>query len=88
MLKSTEAKSVGGVVTLRLAGRIIGPWVVELRQICEPLVSDGSRLTLDLIEVTYADEDGAMLLASLRKRGVNLLNLTPFVEAQLQSVPT
>lgn len=87
MLK-TEAEHIGGGVTLRLAGRIIGPWVNELRQICEPLVSDGSQLALDLIEVSYADEDGALLLARLRKRGVKLLNPTPFIAAQLKSVPS
>lgn len=87
MLK-TEMENWGGTVTLRLAGRIIGPWVNELRQICEPLLSDGSRLALDLAEVSYADEDGAMLLASLGKRGVRLLNPTPFVAAQLKSVPS
>jgi len=87
MLK-TETENFGGAVTLRLTGRIIGPWVNELRQICEPLAKDGSKLALNLVEVSYADEDGAMLLASLRKRGVRLLNPTPFIAAQLKSVPS
>lgn len=86
MLK-TDTVNRGGAVTLRLTGRIIGPWVNELRQICEPMVNEGGLLALDLIEVSYADEEGTRLLASLRKRGVQLLNPTPFIAAQLKSVP-
>ena len=85
MLKISEGKRAKQTITLRLEGRVVGPWVSELRQICEPLVSDGSKLTLDLREVVFADEDGVALLASLRSRGTKLLNATPFVEEQLKS---
>ena len=85
MLKISEGKATKQTVLLRLEGRIVGPWVGELRQICEPLVSDGSKLALDLTEVTFADEAGVTLLASLRARGVKLLNAMPFVEEQLKS---
>ena len=84
MLKISESKPAKQTMTLRLEGRVVGPWVEELRQICEPLVSDGSRLALDLAEVTFADENGVALLASLRLRGVRLVNAMPFVEEQLK----
>ena len=85
MLKISEGKTTKQTELLRLEGRVVGPWVGELRQICEPLVSDGSKLALDLTEVTFADEAGVTLLASLRARGVKLLNAMPFVEEQLKS---
>jgi hypothetical protein len=85
MLKISEGKTTKQAVTLRLEGRVVGPWVGELRQICEPLVRDGSKLTLDLTEVTFADGDGVTLLADLGARGVKLLNAMPFVEEQLKS---
>ena len=85
MLKISEGKPAKQITTLRLEGRVVGPWVGELRQISEPLVSDGGKLALDLTEVTFADENGVALLASLGARGVKLLNVMPFVEEQLKS---
>lgn len=84
MLKISEGKATKQTVLLRLEGRVVGPWVGELRQICEPLVSDGSKLALDLSEVSFADENGVALLSSLKGRGTKLLNATPFVEEQLK----
>jgi len=85
MLKISEGTLGKQVITFRLEGRIVGPWVGELRQICEPLMSDGSKMVLDLAEVTFSDENGVALLASLGSRGVKLLNAMPFVEEQLKS---
>ena len=85
MLKISEGKRGKQRVTLRLEGRVVGPWVAELRQICELLLTDGSKVALDLAEVSFADEDGVALLTSLQKRGAKLLSATPFVEEQLKS---
>lgn len=73
-------------MTLRLEGRVVGPWVAELRQICESPIRDGSKLILDLAEVSFADDKGVALLSSLRSRGAKLLNATPFVKEQLKSL--
>jgi ABC-type transporter Mla MlaB component len=86
MLKISDSKRNKQSITLRLEGRVIGPWVEELRQICEPLLADGTKLTLDLAEVAFADERGAILLTSLGRRGVNLLRPLPFVAEQLKAV--
>lgn len=85
MLKISEGTPEKRVVTLRLEGTIVGPWVEELRQISEPLVSDGSGLALDLADVTFADDGGVALLTSLKTRGVQLFNVMPFVEEQLRT---
>jgi anti-anti-sigma regulatory factor len=85
MLKISEGKTTKQTLTLQLEGRVVGPWVGELRQICESLLSDGSNLVLDLAEVTFADECGTALLTSLGSRGVKLLNALPFVEEQLKT---
>lgn len=84
MLKISEGKPGKQSITLRLEGSVVGPWVGELQKICEPLMSDGSKLALDLAEVSFVDESGIPLLASLRSRGAKLLNATPFVEEQLK----
>jgi ABC-type transporter Mla MlaB component len=85
MLKISEGKRGQQTITLRLEGQVIGPWVNELRQVCELLLSDNSKVKLDLAEVSFADERGVALLVSLKSRGVKLLNATPFVEEQLKA---
>jgi ABC-type transporter Mla MlaB component len=85
MLKISEGKRTKQTTTLRLEGRVVGPWVGELRQICEPFVSDGSKLALDLTDVSFADENGIALLSNLKSRGVKLLSATPFLEEQLKA---
>jgi ABC-type transporter Mla MlaB component len=87
MLKISEGKPGKQSITLRLEGRVVGPWVGELQNFCEPLLSNERQLALDLAEVSFVDESGVPLLANLRARGAKLLNATPFVEEQLKSVP-
>jgi ABC-type transporter Mla MlaB component len=85
MLKISETKPVRRTITLRLEGRIVGPWVEELQQVCEPLVSNGCRLALDLAEVVFVDEKGVAALSGLTARGTKLINATPFVVEQLKA---
>ena len=84
MLKISQAGKPGQNFTLKLEGRVVGPRVGELKQICEPLVNNGSTLTLDLADVSFADQHGAAVLASFSQRGVRLINPTPFLTEQLK----
>lgn len=87
MLKISEGEKdpERRMVTLRLEGRVVGPWVEELRHICEPLLADKTKLALDLDEVSFADENGVTLLTSLGRRGAKLLRPSPFVSEQLKA---
>ena len=85
MLKISEAGRANHSVTLKLEGRVVGPWVGELRQICEALLTEGRTLKLDLAEVTFADTDGVAVLTDFKSRGVRFRNCSPFVEEQLKS---
>ncbi len=85
MLKISEERRANQPLTLRLEGRVVGPWVEELRQLCEPLLADETKLTLDLGEVSFADDNGVTLLTSLNRRGVMLLRPSPFVAEQLKA---
>ena len=58
MLKISQAGKADYCVTLKLEGRVVGPWVSELRQVCETHLSEGRSLKLDLTDVTFADADG------------------------------
>jgi len=86
MLKISEDKQDEQFLTLRLEGRIIGPWVDELRQVCESFARDGVKLTLNLEEVVFADDNAVSLLTELQRRGATLIRLTPFVEEQIKFI--
>jgi len=88
MLKISQAGKANYSVTLKLEGRVVGPWVDELRQVCGLIVSEGRKLKLDLAEVSFADVDGVVMLTSLKSRGVTITNCSPFVEEQLKSSAT
>ena len=85
MLKISQTGSPNHSVTLKLEGRIVGPWVAELRRVCEPLLEEESQLKLDLAYVSYVDGDGVATLTGLQSRGVKLDNCSPFVEQQIKS---
>lgn len=72
--------------TLRLAGRLVGPWVGALRGACEDARRRGP-LTLDLAGVSFIDPDGIVLLQTLRGPDVTLVNGSPFVTEQLRGAP-
>lgn len=85
MLKIEIVEPANGSTTIRLEGRVIGPWVAELGRMCEPLLAMGAKLTLDLTDVAFVDRDGVELFGSLRKRQVVLSNCSPFVAEQLKA---
>ena len=83
MLKISTLESAPPAVTLRLEGRVMGAWVVELEVACERILSQGRALRLHVAEVAFLDAGGLALLCSLRAQGVQLLNCSPFLETQL-----
>ena len=85
MLKISEIQPSNHAVTLRLEGRVVGPWVAELRDSCEKLLAEGRVLNLRLSEVEFLDPSGINLLISLRERNVRLVDCSPFVDVQLKS---
>ena len=85
MLKISQTETPNHSVTLKLEGRVVGPWVGELSRICEPLLAEDRALKLDLAEVSYLDEEGVIALNRLKSRGVKLKNCSPFVEQQIKS---
>ena len=58
MLKISQVGKANHSVTLKLEGSVVGPWVGELRQVCETFLTEGPSLKLDLADVTFADADG------------------------------
>ena len=86
MLKISLVDSSNHVVTLRLEGRIAGPWVTEVQKVCEKLLGDGRSVKLDLAEVSFVDQDGLAILSSFRSRGISMAECSPFVAEQLKTI--
>lgn len=84
MLKISQAGTADYNVTLKLEGRVVGPWVGELSQVCETLLTEGRLLKLDFADVTFADASGVGVLSSLKSRGVIFTNCSPFLGEQLK----
>ncbi len=82
MLRITEqslspAAADGRAIVLE--GRLVGPWVEELRRVVGGI---GHReLTIDLGALSFADADGLTLLRSLRDAGVELASPSGFMAA-------
>ena len=87
MLKISEPVT-NHAVTLKLEGRLIGPWVAELKNACEQHLAAKQSLNLDFADVTFADRTGLALLLRLRAQGVTLVNCSPFLEEELRTAPT
>ena len=86
MLRITVVESSNIAVTLRVEGRITGPWVEELRTACNlHTFSDEVQLSLELGDISYADAAGIALLRELRNCGVCLIGTTPFLTEQLKN---
>lgn len=85
MLRITPIDSESHRVVLRLEGRLSGPWVGELREACEQVLSLGNILVLNLAEVSFLDRAGSELLHSIQARGARLQDCSMFVTEQLRT---
>ena len=84
MLKISEVSLSDEEATLELEGRIAGPWVEEVRRVCEELLSRGRRLTLNLEKVSFIDREAIALLQRLRRNEIRIANCSPFITEQLK----
>jgi ABC-type transporter Mla MlaB component len=85
MLRITHTYDHNTVCTLRLEGKLVGPWVAELARSCEELSYFPDRLLLDLSAVTFVDRPGLALLRDLLGRGGTLSACSALVAELLQT---
>lgn len=85
MLRITLVESLAREVRLRVEGRLTGSGVEALWQSCElHALTQGLPLSLDLMDISFADAGGIDLLRELRRRNVVLLNSSPFLEIRIR----
>jgi len=83
MFKVICEKEEDGVVMLRVDGRIVGPWVEELRKECKTCLAKEKRLIIDLSGVSFIDEHGVKVLNELRKGRVEVRGCSLFLSGLL-----
>lgn len=84
MLRISNLGSEEKVTRLRLDGRLSGPWVEELRRICDAALREEPTLIVDCGGLSFADAEGAALMRSLRDQGGSLVNCSAFLKLQLE----
>lgn len=69
MLRITKTEE-RATTTLKLEGRLAGPWVHECSEVWKALSPDlqGRKLCVDIRDVTFVDQPGEQLLAEMYKQ--------------------
>ncbi len=73
MLRISITKNANNT-SLRLEGRLTGPWVGELERAWRAVAAESTngRASVDLTDVTFVGEDGKRLLETLYGEGAKL----------------
>jgi len=73
MLRITIDKNIRAT-TLRVEGRLTGPWVDELERAWRAAIPDprDGRVAVDLTDVTFVGEEGRKLLEAMYAEGAKL----------------
>lgn len=83
MLRITRVDAEEGSF-VRLEGRLVGPWVSELRSFIAAH-ADGAKHRLDIAGVEFVDRGGAELLIELRAAGAEIVSARPYVADLLEA---
>ena len=86
MLKISIISDSDQVITYHIEGRLVGPWVDELRRLGHEAFAQKKSLTLDLEGVRFADHNGIALLQELSQRHVSQLNCSQFLIQQIKEL--
>ena len=84
MLRISTISDSENHTRLRVEGRLMGPWVEELRQQCQQALCEGKTVILDLGKLLFVDSTGAALLRELAERQVVHENGSMFIRYLLR----
>jgi ABC-type transporter Mla MlaB component len=87
MLRITRIVGNDSVDTLKLEGKLQGPWVLEVRDAYALSEPRASRTCLDLTGLTFADGEGAALLRELIRSGAQVVGCSSYLAELLQLSP-
>jgi anti-anti-sigma regulatory factor len=84
MLRLTRIAGSHPTPTIKLEGKLLEPWVDEVRQACAAGMDSSSRLSLDLSALTFVDAAGEGLLRDLIGRGIAVVACSGYVAELLR----
>jgi hypothetical protein len=85
MLRLTQIAGTHRTQTIKLEGKLLGPWVDEVRKACPAGTDPSSRINLDLSALIFVDAAGERLLRDLIARGSEVLACSSYVAELLRS---
>ena len=83
MLMITRTEGSDRTRTLKLEGKLLGPWIGELESACGTPQIPADRVRLDLRGLTYVDTAGASFLEGLIRDGARVVACSGFVAEML-----
>ncbi len=86
MLKISVISDSDQAIEFALEGKLVGPWVDELRRLSHDALSQNKSVSLNLEKVWFVDARGAALLRDLAGRQVSQYNSSQFVSQQVKEM--
>jgi hypothetical protein len=71
-------------ITFKLEGKVLAPWLGELRRVCTQPPGRSRQFCLDLSAVDFVDVAGMELIRELIRQGVSITRCSGFVAELLQ----
>ena len=76
------------LTTLRVEGKLVGPWVKELEQCWQRVVAERppQRVRINLSAVGFIDSEGKQLLCRMRREGAVLVPTGCFMKSIVEEI--
>jgi anti-anti-sigma regulatory factor len=84
VLRLTRTADSHGTKIIKLEGKLVGPWVDEVRKACAAGPDPSSRVNLDLSALVFVDAAGERLLRDLIARGNEVVACSSYVAELLR----
>ena len=79
-----DFNSNGSETVVRIAGRLAGTAVAQLKKACDPIEDP---FVIDLSNLLFADDEGINAIQALAEKGAKVHGASPFVQLLLDSSP-
>ena len=77
-----DIEAEGPDVVLHVAGRLTGPAITQLVDVCEPVEG---HVVLDLSKLKFTDDAGAEAIRTLREKGADVRGASSFIKLLINS---
>lgn len=86
MLRITRITGTHLNQTIRLEGKLLSPWIDEVRKACTSSTDPAGRTSLDLSALTFVDSAGEEMLRDLIGHGIEVVACSSYVAELLRLI--